>query len=262
MRFDQRSVIVTGAGSGIGQVTAARFAAEGASVLVADRVAARADAVAREIQDKGGSARACTADVSRGADVEAMVEQALAASGRLDVLVNNAAVCEADGLIDIDEEAWDGELAVDLRAVYLCARAALRRMVPQRGGSIVNVTSVNALAMFGNEAYSAAKAGVVSLTNAIAVRYGRHGVRCNAVAPGTIRTPIWEERIARDPAVFERLSRWYPLGRVGEPDDVASAVLFLASGEASWITGSVLRVDGGLLSGNPQMLGDVLAEPS
>jgi NAD(P)-dependent dehydrogenase (short-subunit alcohol dehydrogenase family) len=261
MRFAERSVIVTGAGSGIGQVTASRFAAEGASVLVADRIAARAEAVAAEIQDAGGFARACVVDVSQSGEVEAMMELALEVFGRLDVLVNNAAICEADGLIDIDEGAWDAEMTVDLRAVYLCARAALRRMVPRRSGSIVNVASVNGLAMFGNEAYSAAKAGVISLTNSIAVRYGRHGVRCNAVAPGTIRTPIWEERISRDPAIFERLSRWYPLGRVGEPEDVAAAVLFLASDEASWITGSLLRVDGGLLSGNPRMLGDVLAEP-
>jgi NAD(P)-dependent dehydrogenase (short-subunit alcohol dehydrogenase family) len=200
--------------------------------------------------------------VSRPVDAELMVEEAASAFGRIDVLVNNAAVCAADGLLETEEDAWDRELATDLKGVYACSRAALRHMVAQGSGVIVNVASVNGLAAFGNEAYSAAKAGVINLTHNVAVRYGRHGVRCNAVAPGTIRTPAWEERARRDPAIFERLARWYALGRVGEPEDVASAVLFLASDDASWITGTVLRVDGGLLSGNPEMVREVVMESS
>jgi len=128
------------------------------------------------------------------------------------------------------------------------------------GGAIVNVASVNALACFGNEAYSAAKAGMLSLTQNVAVRYGRHGIRANAVVPGTIRTPVWDARLALDPTVLDTLVKWYPLGRVGEPDDVASAVLFLASDEAAFITGTTLRVDGGLLAGNPVMAEELLVE--
>jgi meso-butanediol dehydrogenase/(S,S)-butanediol dehydrogenase/diacetyl reductase len=149
---------------------------------------------------------------------------------------------------------------VVLKSVFLCSRAVLPSKIERRGGAIVNIASVNGLSALGNEAYSAAKAGVINLTQGIAVRYGPHGVRCNAVAPGTIRTPVWQERVKRDPRVFERLVKWYPLGRVGEPDDVANAVMFLASEEASWITGTVLCVDGGLLAGNFRMTRELLAE--
>ncbi|NUR87174.1 MAG: SDR family oxidoreductase, partial [Nonomuraea sp.] len=128
------------------------------------------------------------------------------------------------------------------------------------GGAVVNIGSINAAAYFGNDAYSAAKAGLESLTRSLAVRYGPHGVRVNLVAPATIATPIWGERLARDPGLMERLTRWYPLGRVGNPDDVAAAVLFLASQEAAWITGTTLRVDGGLTAGNAQLVTDILTE--
>ena len=125
---------------------------------------------------------------------------------------------------------------------------------------IVNIASVNGIAYFANEAYSAAKAGMINLTQAIAVRYGAHGVRCVAIAPGTIRTPIWQEKVEKDPEVFERLRKWYPLGRVGEPEDIANAAMFLASDDAGWITGTVLTVDGGLLAGNYRMTRELLTE--
>jgi len=149
---------------------------------------------------------------------------------------------------------------VNLKGAFLCSKAVLPAMIERRSGVIVNVSSVNGLAFFGDEAYSAAKAGMISLTQGIAVRYGRFGVRCVAVAPGTIRTPIWQDRVEKEPAIFERLAKWYPLGRVGEPEDVASAVLFLASSEASWITGTVLRVDGGLLAGSYRMTRELAAD--
>ena len=121
---------------------------------------------------------------------------------------------------------------------------------------------MNALAYYGNEAYSGAKAGLLSLTRSLAVRYGPSGVRVNAIAPGTLRTPAWEKRREEDPNVFERVARWYPLGRIGEPEDVAGAALFLASNEAAWITGAVLPVDGGLTAGNMEMMQDIIKEPS
>src|SRR5260370_41095696 len=145
----------------------------------------------------------------------------------------------------MDEVTWDRDVAVVLKSVFLCCKAVLPSMIDRGSGAIVNIASVNALTALGNEAYSAAKAGMINLTQGIAVRYGAHGIRCNAIAPGTTRTPIWQARIDRDPAVFQRLAKRYPLARVGAPDDIASANLFLASDEASWITGAALAGCGG-----------------
>jgi NAD(P)-dependent dehydrogenase (short-subunit alcohol dehydrogenase family) len=149
----------------------------------------------------------------------------------------------------MDEPTWDLNVDVVLKGAFFCAQAALPGMLERRRGVILNVASVNGLTGIGEEAYSAAKAGMVNLTQNLAVRYGNRGVRVVCIAPGTIRTPIWDERVARDPQVFDKLAAWYPLGRVGEPEDVASAALFLCSDEASWITGVTLPVDGGLLAG-------------
>jgi NAD(P)-dependent dehydrogenase (short-subunit alcohol dehydrogenase family) len=256
MRFADKVVVVTGSGSGIGEVTATRFSAEGAAVVVADRFGERAEAVAAALEN----AIAVEADVSVEAQVDAMVGAAEDRLGRVDVLVNNAAIAEADGLLATSDEEWDRELAVDLKSAFLCSKRVLPGMIERRSGAIVNVASVNGLAFFGLEAYSASKAGMLSLTRSMAVRYGAYNVRVNAVAPGSIRTPIWQEFLAEDPHVLERLSKWYPLGRIGEPDDVASAVLFLASEEAAWITGTVLTVDGGLLAGNVAMAREVLVK--
>lgn len=260
MRFRDRTVIVTGGGSGIGRVMAQRFAAEDAAVVVADVVAERAQAVVREIEDAGGRALATHTDVSAGSEVAEMVAAATEAYGRLDVLVNNAAIEGGDDVLVIDEATWDRDLAVVLKSAFLCSKAVLPGMLERRSGVIVNIASVNALAYFANESYSAAKAGMISLTRSIAVRYGDRGIRANAIAPGTIRTPIWQARVDKEPQILERLVKWYPLGRVGEPEDVAHAALFLASDEASWITGSVLRVDGGLLAGSALMARELVGD--
>jgi len=253
MSFHDRVVVVTGSGSGIGRVMAHKFAAEGATVAVIDWKGDKAEAVAGEI---GGEARAYSADVSNGAEVKALFGKI----GPVDVLVNNAAIADGDDVLKIDEPTWERDVSVVLKSVFLCSQAVLPSMIERKRGVIVNITSVNGLSALGNEAYSAAKAGVINLTQGIAVRYGHHGIRCNAIAPGTIRTPIWQERIDRDPVVFQRLVKWYPLGRVGEPDDIANAAMFLASDDASWITGTVLTVDGGLLAGNYRMTRELLTE--
>lgn len=250
MRLEGRTAIVTGGGSGIGRAIARRFAAEGAAVVVADLVGERAEEVAAEI-----SGRAVQADVTVAEDVARLVETA----GHVGVLVNNAGGGMADDVLEISEEEWETDVRVNLTSTFLVSKAVLPGMIERGGGVIVNISSVNGMAFFANEPYSAAKAGVISLTRSMAVRYGKDGVRVVAIAPGTIRTPLWQERVDKEPAIFERLIRWYPLQRVGEPEDIANAAVFLASADASWITGEVLRVDGGLLAGNAQMARELVA---
>jgi meso-butanediol dehydrogenase / (S,S)-butanediol dehydrogenase / diacetyl reductase len=250
-RLQGKTALVTGGGSGIGRAICLRFASEGASVVVADVVGGRAEEVAGAVRG-----RAVQADVTVASDVARMVETA----GGVDVLVNNAGGGTANGVLEIDEDEWDGDLALNLKSAFLCSKAVLPGMVERGGGVIVNIASVNGLAYFANEPYSAAKAGLINFTRAMAARYGPQGVRAVAIAPGTIRTPIWQERVDQKPEIFERLMRWYPLQRVGEPEDVAAAAAFLASDDASWITGEVLRVDGGLLAGNAQMARELVAD--
>jgi meso-butanediol dehydrogenase / (S,S)-butanediol dehydrogenase / diacetyl reductase len=260
MRFEGRTVIVTGGGSGIGRVMAKRFAAEGGRVVIADLVEDRAREVAAEIEADGGRVIALHTNVTVAADVDAMAKAAERAFGAVDVLVNNAHSCQGDNLALMDEETWNGDIDGVLKSAFLCSKRVLAGMIDRRTGVIVNIASVNGLSYAGNEAYSAGKAGMINLTQSIAVRYGHYGVRCNAIAPGSIATPAWEERIVREPDLLERLVKWYPLRRVGTPEDVASAALFLASDDASWITGTVLRVDGGLLAGNEMFTNELLVE--
>jgi meso-butanediol dehydrogenase/(S,S)-butanediol dehydrogenase/diacetyl reductase len=258
MRFEDKVTVVTGGGSGLGRVLAHQFAAEGAAVVVADIVRGRAVTVAEEIFDAGGYSLAQTTDVADASEVGAMVEATREAFGPVDVLINNAAKATDADFLSLGEMTWDSDVATTLKGAFLCSQAVLPDMVEQGSGVILNISSVNALAYYGNEAYSAAKAGILSLTRSLAVRYGPSGIRVNAIAPGTLRTPAWEQRRRANPEVFERLNKWYPLGRVGEPEDVAGAALFLASDDAAWITGTVLPVDGGLTAGNMQMMEEMI----
>ena len=260
MRFQSRVVIITGSGSGLGRVLAHSFAGEGAAVVVADVVDQRATTVADEISEAGGSSLAQITDVTNAAGVEAMVGAARETFGSVDILVNNAAKATDADFLEVSEETWDEDVAIALKGSFLCSQAVLGDMTENRSGVIINISSVNAFAYFGNEAYSAAKAGIVNLTRSLAVRYGPFGVRVNAIAPGTLRTPAWEERRQKDPDVFDRVAKWYPLGRIGEPEDVAGAALFLASDEAAWISGAVLPVDGGLTAGNMEMAREIVSE--
>jgi NAD(P)-dependent dehydrogenase (short-subunit alcohol dehydrogenase family) len=182
------------------------------------------------------------ADVSREADVEALVERALAFGGRLDVLVNNAVPDE----LTIIRDEWEPVIGVCLKGPWLLSRAALPALRESRG-CIVNIASVNALMAIGKiHLYSAAKAGLLSLTRTLAFEHGPAGIRVNAICPGTIKTEVWEPILRERPNVMEEISRFYPLGRVGEPEDVAAMALYLASDEARFVTGAMFVVDGGL----------------
>lgn len=253
MRLAGKIGLITGGGSGIGRATALRFATEGARLAIVDLVGERAEGVRREIEAAGGQAIAVQADVSRDAATRRAVEQTVAAWGGLQILVNNAAISRGDDPVTIDESVWDENLAVVLKSQFLMTKYALPALLAAGGGSIINIASVNGLMALGEEAYSAAKAGVINFTQNVAVRYGRRGVRANVICPGTIRTPIWAERVTRDPHVFERLADWYPIGRVGEPEEVANVALFLASDEASLVNGAVIVADGGLTAGLHRM---------
>lgn len=258
MRFDGQVALVTGGGSGIGRAIGTAFASEGSRVAIVDRDAERADRVATEIDAAGGTAIAVTGDVADGTAIDAAVASTNRILGPVDVLVNNASEGKGDGVLEIDEGTWDRDFAVALRAAFLCAKAVLPAMIERHKGVILNITSINGLTALGQEAYSAAKAGMISLTKNLAVRHGPDGVRANAIAPATIRTPAWNARLEQDPSILERLAAWYPLRRIGEAEDVAKAALFLASDDAAWISGIVLIVDGGLLAGNDRLASDLL----
>jgi NAD(P)-dependent dehydrogenase (short-subunit alcohol dehydrogenase family) len=238
--------IVTGAGSGIGRAIADRFAAEGALVVVAEIDAAKGREVVDAIRSRRETAHLCECDVTHESQVRSMVDFALAEFGRVDILVNNA-ICSLDVA---DKRPWEySEVAV--KGTWHCTQAVLPAMTEQASGSVVNVSSVNALMGFGAEhIYSAAKGAVVSMTRSLAVEYGKFNIRFNVVCPGTTETEIWAPIKGANPSVFETIRKLYPLGRIAQPKEIANAVLFLASDEASFITGSVLVVDGGLTAGN------------
>ncbi|MGW1807301.1 SDR family NAD(P)-dependent oxidoreductase [Streptomyces sp. NPDC002078] len=247
-RFSGHGVLVTGAARGIGAAVARRLAEEGGQVLVTDRDLPEAERTAAGLRQQGMAAEALAVDIADRTSVEAAVAHAVAAFGSLDVLVNCAAHCTPDAPLFEDEsdEAWAQDLDVTLTGAYRCCRAALPHLAASGRGAIVGIGSVNGQQDFGNHAYSAAKAGLGSLTRTLAGHAAGRGVRVNLVVPGTVRTSAWE---GRDDELAE-IRPLYPLGRVGEPEDIAAAVAFLASRDAAWITGTTLVVDGGLTAVN------------
>lgn len=259
-RFRGKTALITGAGRGIGRATALRLAQEGAAVAVVDLDDGPAHEVAKAIAALGRTAVALEADVAEEGAAERLVPAAEKALGPLSILVNNAAMAGPESFAASDDATFDAELAVTLRAAWSMTRVALPGMVERGTGVIVNIASVNALMTFGNPAYSAAKAGLLALTRQIATEYGPSGIRCNAVSPGTVRTdnPSWTRRIAADPDIFKKLAKWYPVGRVGTPEDIAAAVAYLAADEAAFVNGANLVVDGGLTAGMAPMVADLM----
>ena len=249
-RLASKVALITGAGGGIGSVTAELFAREGAHVIVTDKDEHRTQAAAETIAKAGGAATEIVMDVTNGEQVESVFRTVDERFGRLDVLVNNAFAFFNDVTIsDIDPADWDRTMAVCLKGPFLCAQQAVRRMRNQRNGSIIWISSVNALWGVGGTAYSAAKGGLIALARLVAAEYGEWNIRSNVVCPGTIDTETSMGHWRKFPDGFTMLRAMYPLGRIGTPLEVAQYLLFLASDESSFVTGSVHVVDGGLLAG-------------
>lgn len=255
-RFAGKAVVITGGSSGIGRATALAFARAGASVMIASRGAERGEAVLRELKELGADAAFVPTDVSRGDQVEALVQQTVERFGRLDCAFNNAATV-SDGVFkptaEFSEEEFDRHIALNLKSVWLCMKHEIARMLQQEaGGTIVNTSSINGLGGVPQNAfYAAAKAGVLALSKSAAQEYARHGIRINALVAGGFRTPMLEGVFKQispdDPSAAETgYAQMVPLGRIGRPEEAAEAVLWLCSDAASYVTGHSMIVDGGV----------------
>jgi len=248
MDYRGKVALVTGGGSGIGRATCEIFAERGGAVVVADLKEAAAKATVESIAGKGARAEAIRCDVTRWADVQAAVDMARRAFGRLDVVINCAGILRGSRLEDTSEEEWNEVLRVNLTGAFLVTKAAMRAMREQGGGAIVHIASRMAIRVKEEHgAYAASKAGILQLTQMAALEGAPHGIRVNCVCPGFIDTPMTRLSGPKDSvdAQFAGWAKVCPLGRSGRPDEIARAMLFLASGDASFITGVALPVDGG-----------------
>jgi NAD(P)-dependent dehydrogenase (short-subunit alcohol dehydrogenase family) len=247
--------VITGAAGGIGREMISTFAGYGAQIGAIDHNGAVHDigrSLAGSVQLKSA-----VADISNSESVEAAFAEICGSLGAIDVLINNAGYSGASNLETTDASIWRKDIDVNLNGTYHCTSIAIREMKRQGSGSIVNIGSVNGTTALGDPAYSAGKAGMISYTKSVAMEYGRFGIRANMVNPGTVRTPIWDHRIKKNPQIFEDLVKWYPLRRICDPIDIANAAAFLASDLAAAISGAVLPVDCGLTAGNVLMSRDL-----
>ena len=252
-RLDNKVALVTGAGSGIGEAIVRLYAEQGAHVIIGDIQVEAASRVATSIQENGGSATALAFDVADEAQVQTTIQEIASKMGRLDILVNNAGVSHVGNLLETSVDDWERVMRVNARGVFLCAREGVRQMLEQSpaGGVIINMASVaGMIAVDRRVPYGASKGAVLALTRSIAIDYAMQGIRCNAICPGTVHTPFVEGFLARnfagsEDAERQKLHARQPIGRMGRPDEIAKAALYLASDEAAFVTGSPLVIDGG-----------------
>lgn len=249
MRLRNKVTIVTGSRRGIGRAIALEMAKEGADVVVTDVDGVECKKVCQEIEHLGRKALAVPCDVSKRKDVENLIKKTLTQFGRIDILVNNAGVYRAIPFLEMKEHDWETIININLKGAYLCSQAALKEMVRRKTqGSIVNIASIAGEVGFANSAaYCASKGGMITLTKELALEFAANGIRVNAVGPGPIRTPM-TKFISEDPKVLKAILAGVPMGRMGEPEEIAKAVVFLASDDASYITGHCLFADGGELA--------------
>ena len=253
MQLEGRVALITGGGSGIGRATALLFAREGAAIAIVDLDESRALAVAQEIEDKGGRAVAMRCDVSQAADCQRAVQETVAAFGSLDILFNNAGIIRRASVLEISEEEWDRAMAVNVKSIYLLSRYAIPVMEKAGGGAIVNTGSGWGLVGGQNAvSYCASKGAVVNMTRAMALDHAAQKIRVNCVCPGDTDTGMLRseaQQLGSTTETFLAEAADRPLGRIGKPEDIAQAVLYLASEASSFVTGTTLVVDGGGLAG-------------
>jgi 2-hydroxycyclohexanecarboxyl-CoA dehydrogenase len=247
MRLKDKVCIVTGGGRGIGEAICKRLASEGANVVVADLLADHAQATADAIRQDGGNAMAIKVDVTILADVEKMAEQTKRTFGRIDVLVNNAGWDKVEPFLDSTEETWDKVLGVNLKGVFYTCKTVLPIMIEQGYGKVVNIGSdAGRVGSSGEAVYAAAKGGVIAFSKTLAREMARHKINVNVVCPGPADTPLFQEISSYNPKIASALERAIPLRRLAQPEDIAHAVCYFASDEASYVTGQTLSVSGGL----------------
>ena len=255
-----RIVLVTGAAGGIGRTLVYRFLSSGDTVLAQDWDESRLDKVLAECRGLTAKVHKILADLTDGTAVFEKIGAAIRTHGTVDILVANAGVASSSTIRKTTIESWHHDVDTNLNGTMHSVQAVIQGMIAKRKGNIVVIGSVNALIALGHPAYSAAKAGLISYVKSLATELGPDGIRANIILPGTVRTPIWQEQVNKNPALFDQLIKWYPLGRIVEPNDIADAALFLASDAAAAITGAVLPVDCGLLAGNRLMASELTLE--
>ncbi len=249
MRLLNKIAVVTGAGRGIGKAIALAFAREGAAVVLAGRTLDSLEAAAREIIGSGGRATAVTVDVRKVESIQEMVRQTVDRYGRLDLLVNNAGITMGGASEDLSPDDWRAALETDLYSVFFASQAAARVMIPQGGGNIINISSINGiLAAPRRAAYCASKAAVNELTKVLAIEWADRKIRVNAIAPGYVRTELVQDVIDKGAISLDAILRRTPQGRIGEVEDVAGLAVYLAGDESSYMTGSIVNIDGGWLA--------------
>jgi len=252
MRLSGKIAIITGGASGIGRSAVSLFAREGAKVVIADVDAALAETAVEQMKGAGGKICSVPTDVSNASQVKRMVQVAIDKYGRLDILFNNAAINPTGSVTDMAEEVWDKEMAVNLKGIFLCSKYAIPEMKKVGGGVIINTASIaGIMANANNCAYCTSKGGVIMLTKQMAIDYASFNIRVNCICPGFTQTPMLEAFFHAQPdpkAARRAVAAIHPIGRIGNPEDIAYGALYLASDEASWVTGTALVIDGGLIS--------------